>query len=190
MAVCPPKGEGKLVMTADFVTIFGQLKWVLITAWFYWHPRTNPNFQSQCVQVDRGTIQTPTWGYVGQWSSEDRADVKDHWRGEDEVFYIVINLLGPSLIPCAFLRRAGRLLDVGKEGYYESDKCVSDFKKVIFNDRLLLFVGWPSYIWINHTKIIRLWTLWSLPLGGGTSRCSWSTTPPYTSMKIIKPWYI
>ena len=35
-------------------------------------------------------------------------------------------------------RRAGRLLDVAKDGYYDSDKCVSDFKKVIFKARILL----------------------------------------------------
>ena len=27
MAVCPPKGEGKLVMTSDFITVFGLLKY-------------------------------------------------------------------------------------------------------------------------------------------------------------------
>ena len=90
-------------------------------------------------------------------------------------------------------RRAGRLLDVAKDGYYDSDKCVSDFKKVIIKDRISLSMGCPWYIyelWINHKQISRLWTLWSLPLGGSTNQCSWSTTPPYTSMKNIKPWCI
>ena len=31
MTSLPPKGEGKLVMTSDFITIFGQLKYCIIT---------------------------------------------------------------------------------------------------------------------------------------------------------------
>ena len=35
MTAFPPKGEGKLVMTSDFITIHGQLKYLFRPLFFY-----------------------------------------------------------------------------------------------------------------------------------------------------------
>ena len=58
-------------------------------------------------------------------SSQDWGDVEECRRGKDEVctFRFLFEYYPMS-------RRAGRLLDVARDGYYDSAKCIEDFEKV------------------------------------------------------------
>lgn len=71
MSAFPPKGEGKLVMTSDFVTIFGLLKYDSKTVLFYSKGLTSVD-QNLPSQVGRGAVSACGGADVSRRQRESR----------------------------------------------------------------------------------------------------------------------